>query len=116
MDFSFLLRFQERCEDSSSGAVATGTETVTRILREQPDVDRPNGGFRSLPAAENKTGTVTVTRISSDPGDADHGSTAHTLPFRLVMGTTTTTAVKMEADDQDPRRHELTVLPRCSLY
>jgi hypothetical protein len=116
MSFSFLLRFQERCEDSSSSAVAMGTETVTRVLQEQSDADRPNGAFRSLPIAEINAGTLTNTRIRAEQADADQCLSARTLPVRAVMGTRTATAVKMEADDHDPRQHELTALPRCSSY
>lgn len=116
MTDAFLLRFQERCEESCSGTAVAGTHTKTKIMREQPDADPAKADFRSLPGVEISAGTVTNTRIRSEQGDADCGTTARTLPIQPVMGTTTKTAVKMEADDQDPRQHEMTVLPRCSSY
>ena len=114
MTYSFLLRFQERCEDSWSGTVATGTQTKTFATREQSDADPTKAAFRSLPAVKINAGTVTNSRIRREQGDADYASSARTLPVQYVTGTTTTTAVKMEADDQDPRKPELTVLPGCS--
>jgi len=112
MTLSFLLRFQEQCEDSLAGAAGLGTETTTRMMHEQPDADPTKAEFRSLPSVQDNVGTVTNTRIRSEQGDADYGSTARTFPVQPVMGTTTKTAVRMESDDQDPRQYELTALPR----
>lgn len=113
MTLSFLLRFQERCEEPSQGAAATGTQTATKVMHEQPDADPTKSDFRSLPGVHASTGTVTNTRIRSEQGDTDYRSPARTLPIQSMSGTTTKTAVKMEMDDQDPRQHELTVIPRC---
>jgi hypothetical protein len=116
MTDSFLLRFQEWCDDSLLGTVAVGTATGTKVRHEQPDADPTKADLRTLPLAQVHAGTVTITRIRNEQGDADYGSTARTLPVQPLMGTITKTAVKMEADDQDPRQHELTVLPKCSSY
>ena len=80
MTISFLLRFQERCEDSRSDAVATGTLTKTKIMREQPDADPTRAAFRSLPVVDIYPGTVTNTRIPKQQEDAGYGSSAGTLP------------------------------------
>lgn len=111
MALSFLLRFQEHCVDPPVGAGGTGTETVTKIAREQSDADPTTPSYRSLPLAELHAGTMTTTRIRSEQGDADRSSTSRVVP---LMGTTTKTAVKMETDDQDPRQKELSTIPRCS--
>lgn len=114
MTHSFLLRFQERCEEACSTAIAMGTETTTKVMREQPDSDPTKPTFQLLPAADIHAGTATNTRIRSEQGDTDFAHSARTLPIAPIMGTITTTAVKMESDDQDPRQQEMTVLPKCS--
>jgi hypothetical protein len=114
MTHSFLLRFQERCEESCSAAVAMGTQTTTKVLREQPDSDPTKQTFRLLPTADTDAGTATTTRIRSEQGDADYAHSARTLPTAPIMGTMTITAVRMESGDQDPRQQEMTVLPKCS--
>ncbi len=116
MTQSFLLRFQDRCEDGSSGPVATGTETTTKVLREQPDADPTKTTYRLLPSVEDNSGTMTNTRIHREQSDADYSSNVRIVPVAPVAGTGTATAVKMENDDQDPRQHELRVLPKCSSY
>jgi hypothetical protein len=113
---AFILRFQDPCDDSSSGIAATGTATKTKMIREQADADPAKAVFHSLPAVEINAGTITTTRTHREQADSDYGSAARTFPVQFVMGTATKTAVKMEIDDQDPRQHELTVLPRCSSY
>jgi hypothetical protein len=114
MTFTFLLRFQERCEKSSSEAVATGIETTTKVLPEQPNADPTKPTFQPLTAANNYAGTATYTRIRSEQGDADYANANRTLPIAPILGTNTTTAVKTEADYQDPSQHEMTVFPKCS--
>lgn len=116
MTHSFLLRFQERCDDSCSEAVAIGTQTTTKVMREEADADPTKPTFQSLPAADIYAGTATTTRIRSEQGDTDYAHAARTFPIAPTMGTITKTAVKMETDDQDPRQHEMTVLPKCSSY
>ena len=113
MTLSFLLRFEEQCRTTSE-MVATGTETTTQVMREQPDADPRTVGYRSLPLVDLYAGTRTNTRIGGEQGDADYDSATRTVPLHQTMGTQTATAVKMETDDQDPRQAELTVLPKCS--
>jgi len=91
-----------------------GTETTTKVMREQPDSDPTKPTFQLLPAADVHAGTATNTRIRSEQADTDYAHAARTLPIAPIMGTATKTAVKMETDDQDPRQQELTVLPKCS--
>jgi hypothetical protein len=114
MTHSFLLRFQERCEETCSTAIAMGTETTTRVMREQPDSDPTRQTFQMLPAADILSGTATNTRIRSEQGDTDFAHSARTLPIAPTMGTMTSTAVKMESGDHDPRQEEMTVLLKCS--
>lgn len=83
-------------------------------MREQADSDCASMACGTLPSVAINTGTVTHTRIRSEQSDTDYASTARTLPAHIMMGTATKTLVKMEVDDQDPRRHSLTVLSRCS--
>ncbi len=113
MTHSYLLRFQERCEESCSTAVAMGTEPTTKVMREQPDADPTKPTFQLLHAGIH-AGTATNTRIRSEQGDTDYTHSARTLPIAPIMGTITTTAVKMESDDQDTQQCEMTVLPKCS--
>lgn len=110
MGLAFILRFQEPCEDFPRTGTAFGTHTVTKILTEQNDMDSQPQPYRFVPAADTGTGTVTTTRIAIEQGDADRHSAPNIIP---LMGTTTKTAIKVEADDQDPRRHELSILPTC---
>lgn len=113
---SFLLRFQEQCEDLPEGAVETGTATKTRVMHEQPDTDPTRMGHRSFPGIQANAGTIgtiTNTQIRNEQGDADNQSVVRPLLAQVIMGTTTKTAVKMEMDDQDPQQHELTVIPKC---
>lgn len=114
MTHSFLLRFQERCDEPCSTAVASGTQTMTKVMREQPDADPTKLTFQSLPTSDIYAGTATITRIRSEQGDADSAQGARTLPIAPILGTTTKTAMKMETADQDPLQKEMTVLPKCS--
>lgn len=116
MTQSFLLRFQEPFTETSSDAVATGTETRTKINQEQSDADPTRSTFRLLPVIANNVGTATKTGIAREQGDADYSSSTRILPSQTVMGTRSTTAVRMEGDDQDPCKQEMRVLPRCSSY
>lgn len=111
---SFLLRFQEPCEDSSV-PVAARTQTVTKIAREQPDAYPTASSYRLVPT-EIFAGTVTNTRVRNEQGDADSASTCRTIPGPPEMGTRSITAVRMEDDDRDPCQQELVVLPKCSSY
>jgi len=106
---SFLLRFQEQCEESCSGEVTTGTMTHTKMMREQADSDPSHLACKSLFA-----GTSTCTRVPSEQGDTDYANPARTLPIAPSMGTMTKTAVKMESDDQDRGKQEMAVFPKCS--
>lgn len=109
MATSFLLRFQENCEATCGAAeITAGLQTVTKVLREQTDSVSNEASFRTLIA-----GTSTITRVQSEQSDSDYANENRTIPVGPVMGTTTTTAIKMEGDDQDPRQHQLTVLPKC---
>lgn len=114
MTHSFLLRFQEQCEETCSTAIAMGTETTTRVMREQPDSDLTRQTFQMLPAVEILSGTAKNTRIRSEQRDTDFAHSARTLPIAPTMGTMTSTAVKMESGDHDPRQEEMTVLLKCS--
>lgn len=113
MNFSFLLRFQEKCEVASElDVVNAGTQTKTAIPKEQPDPTAPN--FLCLPNVENNLGTMTLTRIANEQGDADYESTARTIPLRQIIGTKTATAIKMESADQAPSHYEIMTIPKCS--
>ncbi len=105
---SFLLRFQERCDDSRPGEVAAGIKTLTKVHREQADVTSSESAFKTVDA-----GTSTCTRVRSEQGDSDYGLATRTLPVGPIMGTMTSTAVKMEADDKDSCGKQLTALPKC---
>jgi len=89
MTHSFLLRFQERCEESYSAAVASGTQTMTKVMQEQPDADPTKPTFQLLPVADIYAGTATVTRIRSEQGDTDYANAARTLPVATIIGTKT---------------------------
>ena len=71
MTHSFLLRFQEPCEESCSAPAATGTQTMTKVMREGPDADPSVSSFQYLPTADIYAGTATNTRIAKEQGDAD---------------------------------------------
>lgn len=117
MNFSFLLRFQDKCEAVSELiAVTAGTQTKTAIPKEQPDSDPTMADFRSLPLVESNAGTRTGTRIGGEQGDADYDSTARTLPLRQMIGTKSATAIKMETADQAIAQHEMMIIPKCSLH
>lgn len=112
---SFLLRFQESCEGQSSTTNSTGTQTHTKILKEQPDSDPQTISCRAVPMVEHGAGTMTHTRVRQEQADSDHSSDFRTVPVQVGMGTATKTAVKMEADDLDPRQQDMAAIPRCSL-
>lgn len=114
MTFSFLLRFQEPCEESEAD-VTCGTETMTKSELEGRDADPALLSFRSIPSAVN-AGTATSTLVQGEQADADRHSANRTIPILSVMGTTTKTAIQLESDDQDPRQKDMTVLPRCSSF
>ena len=83
----FLLRFEESL-DNAAADVRCGTQTQTRQQAEGADSD-----------ASLSTYTVLSKR---DPTET------------LVAATKTTTAVKTEGDDSDPRSCGLRAIPRCS--
>ena len=109
MATSFLLRFQEHCEETRAGEVTAGLQTVTKTQREQGDPVSTEAAFKTLIA-----GTSTVTRVQNEQGDSDYADANRTLPVGPKMGTKTTTAIQMEGDDQKPRHHAIRVLPKCS--
>jgi hypothetical protein len=88
MTGSFLLRFQEVCEDP--GACPTcGTQTQTRQHAEGTDPDSRPPGFSAIPLAPREQGAT-------------------------VAATGTGTFVKKEGDDNDLKPRELRAIPRCS--
>lgn len=113
MTRSFLLRFQEKCEESCLIPAVSGAETTTKVISEH--VAAAQEKSTSLPFISTCicAGTVTNTRIRSEQGDTDFSSAVRTLPIIPIMGTLTKTAVRAESDDQDRRQHEITVLPKC---
>ena len=108
MATSFLLRFQEHCEESRAGEVTAGLKTITKTQGEQADSASTEAAFKTLIA-----GTSTVTRVQSEQGDSDYADANRTLPIAPTMGTMTKTSANTESVDQDPSRQELRVLPRC---
>ncbi len=114
MTRSFLLRFQEPCQESALPVAAHGTVTKTAVAQEGPDADPWNNSVRIVPNSEHSHGTMSGTRIRTEQSDADYGSALRTLPVQMTAGTMTATAVKMETDDRDKRQQEVLVLPRCS--
>jgi hypothetical protein len=112
MPLAFILRFEEQCHAPSNGAGATGTETVTKVAQEQSDADPAALTHRLIPLTQTSDGTGTSTRIRNEQGDADYCSPVKAIPAHPIMGTSTATAVKMEADDKDPRQQGFAVLPR----
>jgi len=117
MALAFVLRFQDYCAENDVEAVRCGTQTSTKIQGEQPDLDPTGLGFVAVPQIE--AGTMTGTRIKSEQPDADRNSSANAIPTvanDLLMGTRTVTAVRAEADDEDPRKCQLQAIPRCSSY
>ena len=113
MTASFLLRFQEPCDEAEGGDDPNGTKTVTKVAQEGKDADPMSLTCRSIPFRAILAGTATGTLVQSEQADADRHSISRTIPIQQVMGTTTKTAVKLEGDDQDPRQIEMTALPRC---
>lgn len=116
MTKSFLLRFQEPCEESSPRVGATGTETRTKITREQSDKDSAMAAPQFLPVAMSSVGTDTHTRVRNEQADTDPGMTPKMLPPQYILGTRTKTAVKTETADQDQQSQKLRTLPKCSLF
>ena len=89
---SFLLRFREPVE--SDGVSRRGTRTMTRVAGEQADADFGGGDTTVVPRKARGE------RVSgaSDP----------------QLATKTVTCVRAEADDEDPGRRVLYVIPKCS--
>ena len=109
MATSFLLRFQEYCEETCVGEVFAGVKTITKTLGDKTDSASTEAVFKTLIA-----GTSTVTRVQSEQGDSDYADANRTIPVGPKMATKTTTAIQMEGDDQKPRHHGIRVLPKCS--
>lgn len=104
---SFLLRFQEYCEESCTGEVA-GLQTLTKIPREQADSASTEAVFKTLIA-----GTSTCTRVRSEQSDTDYANSSRTFSMAQTPGTKTKTAVKKESEDQDPCQQQMRVFPKC---
>ena len=117
MALAFLLRFQEDCAENDVETVRCGTQTMTKIQGEQPDLDPTDSNFRA--GSQIEAGTQTGTRIWTEQPDADRNSTANAIPTVAddpLMGTKTVTAVRAEADDEDPGKCRLQAIPKCSSY
>lgn len=119
MATAFLLRFQEDCFENDAGALHCGTQTSTKIQGEQPDPDPADPGFLAVPRSPIEAGTITGTRINTEQSDTDRHSAASAIPTAnndLSMATKTITAVRAEADDRDPGKCRIQMIPRCSSY
>lgn len=118
MPYAFLLRFQESCLSDRPPPVQVGVKTMTRVRAEQPDADPRNFIHGALPASVPQSGTRTKTAVATeqtDPDDAQwSGNIFPRTKEELTMATKSVTAVRAEAEDDDPRRHQLQVIPRCS--
>jgi hypothetical protein len=108
MATSFLLRFQELCEESRAGEVTAALQSVTKIQREQGDLVSTEDAFKTLVA-----GTSTCTRVRSEQTDNDYANPSRTFPIAHALGTRTKTAVKKETEDQDPCHQQMRVFPKC---
>lgn len=86
MTFSFLLRFQELCEESEGDATCAGTETITKSEQEGRDADPASLSFRSIPMTAICAGTATSTRIQNEQSDADRQSIVRTIPVQPCNG------------------------------
>lgn len=93
MATAFINRFLENCMDFGHYRLAAVGPTHTKIAHE--------GSSDCLTAS-----TGTTTRVSREQPD-EHG------PVCVIpQGTGTSTAVRAEADDQDPRRPLLRAIPQ----
>lgn len=97
MSNAFLLRFQEPCSEVEMGevlgtatktstreqpdtdpaskahsALASGTETFTKILNEHKDSDA-TGASKAFPRTAISMGTETVTNVRAETSDTDPG-------------------------------------------
>lgn len=138
---AFILRYAERCSDDAAGlhprgttetqtrargeepdegfgellpraipaSVVLGTETLTKVKGEGRDAD-VESGLRIIPQS-SKPGTETVTEVTGEQSDLCHS--CEVIPT-ICTATQTQTFVRAEADDQDPRQHDLHAIPRCS--
>jgi hypothetical protein len=126
MPIAFLLRFQELCDDSPSD-VRAGTKTGTRVRAEQPDTDVGAATCSTLPRMSAASGVIRsasdrqsgsagtrtkIRREQPDYGAEESATRAVPWPDTAAL-TKTTTAVRAEADDNDPRRASLDAIPRC---
>ncbi len=119
MQHAFLLRFQEFCVEQAEPDVQAGTATRTRVRAEQPDADSATDGHAAFPKSPAAGGTMTKTSIDRESGGQDADRTA--MQMRTFSGPTpppvaqtkTATAVRAEADDNDPRRTSLNAIPKC---
>lgn len=100
--------------------LSAATKTHTRIQKETADVDqraaRPfaDSGARSVHADSR---LATKTKTKGEHADRSSESKWQTVPIadaRTVGATRTVTAIRSEADDNDPGQAVLHVIPRCS--
>ena len=108
----YLLRFQEACTDAHP-AVA-GTMTGTRVRSEQADADALDAPaiLPRLSSCLKGDAHSTTTSIVASLRLSSHDSNSMVAPGPVAQ-TKTATAVKAEADDNDPRRADLDAIPRC---
>ena len=119
MAMAFLLRFQEDCFQNDAETARCGTQTMTKVQGEQPDPDPSVGNFLAVRRSQIEAGTLTGTRIRTEQSDSDRHSAASAIPAGnsdLSMATRTVTAVQAEADDDDPGKRRIQMIPRCSSF
>jgi hypothetical protein len=135
---AFLLRYQESCAEASAGVavalsrlvvrreatdgagaegVGTTTKTSTDTEPSGRDQDRTTAGRYAPPATSRPLlAAKTQTRIEREQPDRACGEAARAIPWPDAPAglTKTSTAVRAEADDRDPKRSALEAIPACS--
>ena len=102
-----------------AGEPATGTMTKISTDTEQGDrdQDRTTAGLHAIPATDRSLlAAKTQTRIEREQPDRACGEAARAIPWPGAPAglTKTSTAVRAEADDRDPKRSALEAIPKCS--
>jgi len=114
MATSFLLRFQEPCDESGDELlIRCATQTETKTNGEQGDRDPGQQGYRALPAGPGN-------RVKMAAGQERPAIEAGGCPVadaeierRIVaMATQTITRIRGEVDDEDPSRGRWLAIPR----